>query len=152
MRAPIHRAAERVCSRQPGFLHWAFSETHRLTTTMTKRVLIYLRSLLARVELPGRKVFAQLLAGGLDEPWVLPDALEVLGRGVAPDVLFSEHLSKVRPVLNAVDDVLKYLILPPGSVVGAEEPVPEGAFSLGHFSSRPPCTPCTPCTPRISRG
>ena len=101
-----------------------------------------LRSLLARVELPGGKVFAQLLACGLDESWVLPDAPQVLGGGVAPDVLFLEHLSEVRPVLNAVDDVLEYLILSPGSVVGAEEPIPEGAFLLGHFSSLPPCTPC----------
>jgi hypothetical protein len=84
----------------------------------------------ARVELPGGKVFAQLLACGLDEPWVLRDAPDVLGGGVAPDVLFLKDLSKVRPVLNAVDDVLKYLVLWPGSVVGAEEPVPEGAFLL----------------------
>jgi hypothetical protein len=45
-----------------------------------------------------------------------------------------EHLSKVRPVLDAVDDVLKYLILSPRSVVGAEEPVPEGSFFLGHWT------------------
>ena len=34
-----------------------------------------------------------------------------------------EHLPQVRPVLDTVDDVLKYLILSPGAVVSAKEPV-----------------------------
>jgi hypothetical protein len=97
---------------------------------------------LARVELPGGKVFSHLLARSLDQPGVLKDALDLLGGGVAADVLFLQHFPEVRPILDAVDDVLKNLILPPRSVVGAEEPVPEGAFLLGYFCSQPPYPLC----------
>src|SRR5215204_3546865 len=102
----------------------------------------YLRSPLVRVKLPRGEVFAQLLASGLDEPGVLKDPMNFLSGGVAANVLFLEHLSKVRPVLDTVDDVLKYLILSPGSVVGAKEPVPKGSLSLGHFRSQPPSLFC----------
>ena len=102
----------------------------------------YLRSPLVRVKLPRGEVFAQLLASGLDEPGVLENPLNFLSGGVAANVLFLEHLPEVRPVLYTVDDVLKYLILSPRSVVGAEEPVPEGAFLLGHFCSQPPYPLC----------
>src|SRR5215218_2420323 len=97
-----------------------------------------LRSPLVRVKLPRGEVFAQLLASGLDEPGVLEDALNFLSGGVAANILFLEHLPEVRPVLDTVDDVLKYLILSPGSVVGAEEPIPEGSSFLGHFRCQPP--------------
>src|SRR5829696_4077767 len=96
------------------------------------------KSPLVRVKLPRGEVFAQLLASGLDEPGVLKDPLNLLSGGVAANVLFLEHLPEVRPVLYTVDDVLKYLILSPGSVVGAEEPIPEGSSFLGHFRCQPP--------------
>ena len=64
---------------------------------------------MARVELPGGKVFSHLLARSLDEPGVLEDALDLLGGGIAAGVLFLQHFPEVRPVLDAVDNVLKYL-------------------------------------------
>src|SRR5919112_1395173 len=128
--------------REQGLL--GYSRTYKGTN-------LYLRSPLVRVKLPRGEVFAQLLASGLDEPGVLEDPLNFLSGGVAANVLFLEHLSKVRPVLDTVDDVLKYLILSPGAVVGAEEPVPEGSLSLGHFRSQPPSLFCASLKSLIRR-
>ena len=96
------------------------------------------RSLLSRVKLPGGEVFTQLLTCGFNEPRVLEYALNLVGGGVAADILFLQHLPEIRPLFDTVDDVLEDLILTPRAVVSAKEPVPEGSSSLGHFRSQPP--------------
>src|SRR3712207_9026101 len=47
----------------------------------------------------------------LDEPGVVENGLDLLGRGVAADVLLLQDVSQVRPFTYAVDDVLDYLSL-----------------------------------------
>src|SRR5215208_6282790 len=130
------KQSQKVYSRKPVFIH-PYTLRYRgvgkgLVHRLPRRVLLEnprtyagtsakLRPLLARVELPGGKVFSHLLARSLDEPGVLEDALDLLSGGIAADVLFLQHFPEVRPVLDAVDNVLKYLILAPRSVVGAED-------------------------------
>jgi hypothetical protein len=61
---------------------------------------------LARIQPPRGEIFTQLLASSLDESGVLEDALDLISGGVAVDILFLQHFSKVRPVLDTMDDVL----------------------------------------------
>lgn len=65
-----------------------------------------------------------MLASYLDELGVLEDASNLLGGGVAADVLFLEHFPEGRPVFDIVDDVLEDLLLSPGSVGGCRRACP----------------------------
>src|SRR3712207_5188391 len=95
----------------------------------------------AWVELARREVLAHLLAGSLDEPGVVENGLDLLGRGVAADVLLLQDVSQVRPFTYAVDDVLDYLSLPLITSPGVEDPVPKRASLLSHAPSFGPWLP-----------
>ena len=64
-----------------------------------------------RVEFPRGEVFAQLLTSGLKDLWAIQDSPYLLRFGVAANVLLLQYLLKVRPVLDAVDDVFEDLSL-----------------------------------------
>src|SRR5215210_3773691 len=56
-------------------------------------------------------------------------------RSVAPHVLLLYHVAQVRPLAQAVDDVLDHPLLPCGRLIAAKQPVPEGSlFALCHTS------------------
>jgi hypothetical protein len=96
-----------------------------------------LRSSTARVEFPRGEILAQLLASCLHEPGVLEYVADLGAGGIATDVLFLEHFPEVRPIPDAVDYVLEYLLLAP-RMAGAEKLLPERYSSLSHFRSRLP--------------
>src|SRR5687768_12306452 len=90
---------------------------------------------LARVQFPRAEVLPQVLARGLDEPGIGADLLYLQGRSVAPHVLLLHHVAQVRPLAQAVDDVLDHPLLPCGRLIAAKQPVPEGSLSaLCHAS------------------
>src|SRR5919199_2633823 len=72
------------------------------------------------IETARGEIGAHLLVGGLDEPRVLEDQLHFVGGGVATDVLFLKHVSQMRPVADAVTDVIQDLPLSLGALLVAE--------------------------------
>ncbi len=58
------------------------------------------------VEPTGIEVVTHLLVGGLDESGVAQHLLDLGMGGIAPDVLFLEHLPQMCPLPNTVSDVL----------------------------------------------
>src|SRR5215210_664578 len=86
----------------------------------------------SRVEVARGEVLLHALAGGLDEAWTVEYVLDLLGRGVATDVLFPQHVPEVRPIPDAMDDVLDHLALPLVAGPGVEDPVPKGPSLLRH--------------------
>src|SRR5918998_5232828 len=91
------------------------------------------------VEFPRAEVLLQVLAGGLDEPGIRANLLYLQGRGVASHVLLLYHVAQVRPLAQAVDDVLDDPLLPRRRLITAKQPVPERPLSLFRHSS-PPCS------------
>src|SRR5918998_2233909 len=73
------------------------------------------------VEVAGGKVLLHALASCLDEAGIVEYVLDLVGRGVAPDVLFPQHVPQMRTLTNPVHDVLENLPLPLGALPVAEE-------------------------------
>src|SRR5215211_3687737 len=91
-----------------------------------------LRSRRFGVEISGGEILPHLLVSGLDEFGVVEDFVQ-FGRGsVAADVLFLDHVPKMRPLADTVADVLENLPLPLKVVRTAEDLVPKRSVFLGH--------------------
>ncbi len=88
-----------------------------------------------RLEVAGGEVLAHLLMSGLNEPGIVEDLLDLGRRGVTADVLFLNYVLKMRPIADAVADVLEDLPLPLVVVRAAKELVPEASFLFVHDPS-----------------
>jgi hypothetical protein len=88
-----------------------------------------------RVEVAGGEVGAHLLVGSLDELRVVENVLYLFGGGVAANVLFLHYISQVRPLADAVADVLKYLLFSLGTGPAAKEYLPERLLCFSHAST-----------------
>jgi hypothetical protein len=88
-----------------------------------------------RVEVARGEVIAHLLVGGLDEPRVFDDLLDLFGGSVAADVLLLRYVSQVCPVADAVANVLEDLPLSLGTGPMADENLPDRSLFLRHASS-----------------
>jgi hypothetical protein len=89
-----------------------------------------------RVQAARGEVVAHLLVGDPDEPGVIENVLDLVGGGVAANVLFLHHIPQVLPLADAVADVLEELPLPLGaSPIAEEDPVQRALLFLLHASS-----------------
>ena len=87
-------------------------------------------------EVTGREIVAHLLVGGFDEPRVFEDPLDLIGGSVTADVLFLHYVPKMRPVADAVADVLEDFVLPlSAGSTAKEDPVQNAVLLLVHLYS-----------------
>src|SRR5829696_8873910 len=73
------------------------------------------------VEVAGGKVLLHALASCLNEAGIVEYILDLVGRGVARDVLFPQHVPQMRALTDTVHDVLENFPLPFGALPVAEE-------------------------------
>src|SRR5215203_3965857 len=127
--APLRNAPTNPCGRLPptrGVAGAAIPPTARLMNGARERL---------GVEVAGGEVIVHLLVSGLYKPRVVENVLDLVGGGVAADVPFLHHVPEVRPMADAVADVLEDLPLLLGAVPVAKEHPQERSLFLSHTSS-----------------